>query len=294
MSLASPGEGSGRVQDWASQWEWEPGAGLPGSDALVQQACSIGHSISARRPTKLTPEQVAAINHDPSIQELTRKLQKSRQGSEQYRKLSREICNNKRRLKRIKLQEIRDAWTEEQAIADIQDQVQRKRLVAPVQSQPAQRPAQKRLVEAITVRAADTLEGYFRQRNEAIRAVAAYCTVEEGPIRQKRQKAEPQDNVEEDTRLAARRSVLVKTVNDRPTSCFLCVGKALILKLGDDLVDDLIREFYAPGDLSKHFKRVHLRNLKDNETRFFPIGQEKLDHKSHLQNHALRAHGTRS
>lgn len=38
--------------------------GLEPQNALVQKSCSIGHSISKRRPVNLTPEQAASVNFD--------------------------------------------------------------------------------------------------------------------------------------------------------------------------------------------------------------------------------------
>ena len=72
----------------------------------------------------------------------------------------------------------------------------------------------------------------------------------------------------------------------RPTVCFLCLGNKYLPNA------KRVYSFSTPGDLTKHFRRKHLSNLKEDE----PIGCElckvSLDHKMHLQNHALRVHGT--
>ncbi|KAH8654222.1 hypothetical protein BGZ61DRAFT_487177 [Ilyonectria robusta] len=60
-------------------------------------------------------------------------------------------------------------------------------------------------------------------------------------------------------------SVFVKTEKERPRRCFLCVGKALSLAPDDPEAQDLIHEFYTSGDLSKHFRRKHLSNLRDGD-----------------------------
>jgi hypothetical protein len=67
----------------------------------------------------------------------------------------------KQRLKRELEQKIRDDWTEEQAVDDIERQLQGKgfaKLVVDHVMCP-QRPAQKLLVEAVTSLVGDTLEG---------------------------------------------------------------------------------------------------------------------------------------
>lgn len=89
-------------------------------------------------------------------------------------------------------------------------------------------------------------------------------------------------------------SVFAETEKDMPRRCFICVGKALTLTPDDGAILDLIREFYTPGDLSKHFRRKHLSNLKDCADIHCQVCDLKLDHKQHFQNHALRVHGTLS
>jgi hypothetical protein len=64
---------------------WAILRGQKPQQALMKQACSVGHSISKRRPTDLTPEQAASVNTDPIIRRLQRELQDLRQGSEAYK-----------------------------------------------------------------------------------------------------------------------------------------------------------------------------------------------------------------
>lgn len=102
-----------------------------------------------------------------------------------------------------------------------------------------QRPAQKRLVEALTAPVEATLEGNRLRRNRAIDAVTAYCFVEEGcvvrraraPLDTKRPATPRHRPVDSPLRVATR-FIFVKNEKERPKICFVCVGKALSLITG--------------------------------------------------------------
>ncbi|KAJ5015542.1 hypothetical protein K4K57_012998 [Colletotrichum sp. SAR 10_99] len=151
--------------------------------ALVKQACSIGHSISKRRPIDLTAAQVASISTHPLIRRLAKRINELPRRSKDRKEAQRQMRNEKQRLKREKLQETREKWTDEQAVADIQSQLQGKGFVKSVAVHrpcPPQRPAQKRLLKALTAPLVMTLEAQYRRRDNAIDAIVAYCTVQEG------------------------------------------------------------------------------------------------------------------
>lgn len=105
------------------------------------------------------------------------------QGSKKYKEARRKLRNEKQILKRALEQKIRDEWTACSAVDDIERQLQgvgfAKHAAVDTSSQP-QRPAQRRLIEALTAPLGDTLEGQCRRRDNAIDAVVAYCVVEEG------------------------------------------------------------------------------------------------------------------
>ncbi|KAM4064329.1 hypothetical protein HRG_012698 [Hirsutella rhossiliensis] len=221
--------------------------------ALIRQACSVGHSISKRRPTDLTAEQIASVSTDPIIKRLEQDLRHHRPGSKKHMELRRRLRNEKQRLKRVLKQKIRDEWTARQAVDDIEGQLQGIGFVkqATVNTPICpQRPAQKRLVEALAAPLGNTLEGQYRRRDNAIAAIVAYCMVEEGQtIRGARASVdstrptlmnEPPINSPQHTALM---STFIKTVTDRPRRCFVCVGKALDLTSDDGAVEVLIREF---------------------------------------------------
>ncbi|KAH6955707.1 hypothetical protein BKA56DRAFT_638131 [Ilyonectria sp. MPI-CAGE-AT-0026] len=163
-------------------------------EALMRQACSVGHSISTRRPTDLTPEQSAAVNDDPQIQALLRKredlLQRAK-GSPAARKklgdITKALQSLRAKLRRERKQKYRKGWSRQQAVVDIERQLAGKTFEEPPMpsspSDEAAHPAQKRLFEALTAPMADTIEAEYRRRNNAILVVMAYCPVQEGPSR---------------------------------------------------------------------------------------------------------------
>ncbi|RWA03585.1 hypothetical protein EKO27_g11521 [Xylaria grammica] len=151
--------------------------------ALVKQSNSLGHSISKRRPIDLTPEQAASITTHPLIRRLTKGLEAFRRGSKDYKEARRVIRKEKHRLRRELKQRIRDEWTANQAVEDIERQLQGLGFAKPAAADTScrpQRPAQKRLMEALTTPLVETLEAAYHRRGNAIDAVVVYCAVEEG------------------------------------------------------------------------------------------------------------------
>ncbi|KAH0593457.1 hypothetical protein MHUMG1_08915 [Metarhizium humberi] len=243
--------------------------------ALIDQACSIGHSMSKRRPTGLTAEQTASVASDPRVRRLTTQMRKLRPGSEQHKKTHRELRSLKQKLKRELKQKIRDDWTDEQAVDDIERQLQGIGFAKPLVDHAVRprRPAQKLLVEALTAPVDDTLDGQYRRRDDAIEAIVAYCNVEEGPTVRRTNipsttavsRESLHESSEDNPLFLATMSVFIDKPEQRPRRCFLCIGAALRLPLDDPRVEDKIQEFYTPGDLSKHFRRRHLSQLRDND-----------------------------
>ena len=72
----------------------------------------------------------------------------------------------------------------------------------------------------------------------------------------------------------------------KSTVCFMCLGNE-----GAPLAVR-IYSFSSPGDLTKHFKKKHLKKVEEGGAPECKICSIPLDHKMHLQNHALRIHGT--
>ena len=280
---------------------WAVVRGQKPQQALIRQACSVGHSMSKRRPFDLTVEQSASVNTDPLIVRLAKGLRRHRQGSKEYIEARRQLRNEKGRLKRQLKQKVREEWTAEQAVDDIERQLHgvgfathpgENRISHP------QRPAQKQLVKALSAPLGKTIEEQYHRRNNAIVAITAYCAVEEGitvpyhPTRiPKSAVSSASEPPAESLQHAALMSVLVQNDEERPRRCFICVGRALSLTADDPSITTLTREFYTSGDLNKHFRRSHLRNMRKENEMECPACSVSLDHKQHLLTHAQTVHG---
>ncbi|KAK2051368.1 C2H2 finger domain-containing protein [Colletotrichum caudatum] len=237
------------------------------SDSEALRNLVLGHASSEpQKPQQALIKQSGSISH--SI-------------SKPYKDARREICNKKQRLRRELMQS--DGFTKP-AVADT--------------SRP-QRPAQKRLLTALTAPLIATLEDQYQRRDNAIDAVSAYCLVQEGctmrrprPLSKDSVSKTPSTGSERNLLHLATLSVYARNKTDRPRRCFVCIGQAHSLPPDDPRVDDLIQEFYSSTDLTKHFKRKHLSKMKANDKTECKVCKMPLEHKMHLQNHAFKIHGT--
>lgn len=197
--------------------------------------------------------------------------------------------------------QIRKEWTAKQTVIDIERQLQGQgfeEIVADTSS-PPQRPAQKRLIAALTAPDDSILEEYYKRRDDAIDAIVAYCFVQEGRTPRRTNAASrsthsshPSEPPVNSPVYVAALSVFVKSEKERLRQCFICIGEALSLELGDPRIDELIHELYSPSDLSRHFQRKHLSHLQDIDEIQYQVCNMELKHKMHLQNHTLQIHGT--
>ncbi|RYP44262.1 hypothetical protein DL768_009266 [Monosporascus sp. mg162] len=103
--------------------------------------------------------QAASINTHPRVRALTKKLRTMRPGAKR-RDTVRELRILKQKLRRDLKQRIRDAWADEQAVEDIERQLQG-----------------LEFAELMAVAMGAT---HRSEANDAIGAINAYCPVEEG------------------------------------------------------------------------------------------------------------------
>ncbi|KAH7016012.1 uncharacterized protein B0I36DRAFT_354891 [Microdochium trichocladiopsis] len=194
-------------------------------------------------------------------------------------------------------------WTDKQAVEDIQRQLQGHGFPKPMDVDATcepQRPAQKRLVDALTAPVDDTLEGYYQRRDNLIDAIVAYCSVVEGrTVRRTNSSAVSKPATSPDSRPSeesplevAMLSVFIKHEKERPRRCFLCIGAALSLEANVPRLKELTHEFYTPGDLSKHFRRRHLNQLSTDAKLRCEACDLDLECEMHLKSHALKVYGT--
>ncbi|KAF5520978.1 hypothetical protein CGCA056_v007802 [Colletotrichum aenigma] len=271
--------------------------------ALMKQSCSIGHSISKRRPIDLTPEQSDSVTEHPTVVRLTRALERLPRRSKQSKQTRQAIRKEKERLRRELKQKIRQEWTDKQAIDDIERQIKGvgfAKIATGGTSRP-QGQAQKRLLTKLTAPVVNTLEGQYRRRDDAIAAVSAYCLVQEGCTSRQPQHRPTKGKIpptsghprEGSPVYQAALSVFVADKHERPRRCFICIGQAFHLPPDhEQRSDDLIREFYTSNDLTKHVRRMHLSKIADHDQVECKVCDMTLDRKMHFQRHALEIHGT--
>ncbi|KAF2453690.1 hypothetical protein BDY21DRAFT_417195 [Lineolata rhizophorae] len=241
---------------------------------MMRAACRMSRWIDPQRPWKLTQEQSLSVSSDPKV----RKLQARRAGlrgrpsrADDYRRLVQRITNTKQRLRHALLQ-IRKEWDREQAIRDIQFQLSGGKFEDGVKMKldSAERLSEhNRLIERILTLSAHTLEAEYRRRNLATDAVAAYCMVKEPVCRPGRPRCESLTAMkdEPDRSSEAVEEAMLSVYNDkRPTICFLCLGDEALP------TDD--------------------RHIRDDQKPECNVYRITLEHKMHLQSHALSIHGT--
>jgi hypothetical protein len=163
------------------------------------------------------------------------------------------------------------------------------------------------LIEAILTLPWATFKEEMLRQTEAINAIATYCLFEEGNtcrLPQATRSAGRACNAvkkEEDNRanserkppdasqegklklFAAMRSVMT---DKRPQTCFICVCNPNL-----DL-DKCTQVFKTHGDVTKHIKRKHMKNIKEGDPIDCGLCKLPLAHKMHLQRHAIEVHST--
>jgi hypothetical protein len=287
--------------------------GLDPQESIMRAACTMSRWIDPGRPWGLTAEQALSINNDPiivTLHEHRSRLKKSL-GSKvsnhsEYSKLEKHINSEKQRLRRELLKEIQERYEREGPVQEIERQLSdikveedRTREISSLFSDETL-PEQRRLIETLILAPPGAnYEEEVQRRNNAINAITAYCKIEEGPTSRLRKsgvgRAKPiaknrrdldDENILSPQDKALEAAMLSVFKDTRPTLCFLCVGNTALP------LDERIRLFSSPGNLSVHFKRRHLSNIRDGETIECNVCSMHLDHKMHLQRHAFEIHGT--
>jgi hypothetical protein len=273
--------------------------GIQPQTALMRAACTMSRSIDHRRPRRLTPEQSAAVNNDPSVRSLLNQREKLKRTISNatkhptYKALGSKINQEKQRLRHVLLQEVKKRWEFEQPVHDVEQQLAGGGIKDdPELAHNAMPPAQEELADSILSQPGTTIEEELCRRNRAIRAVMLYCRLEEGgmnPTRTKREKTKPSPpaKTQSEYQSEALESAKVSVYKEmRPRICFVCLGNE---KLPTDV---RTYSFHTSGDLSKHFERKHLQHIKEGESFGCELCQVPLESKMHLQRHALNVHGT--
>lgn len=291
---------------------------------LMRAACRMTRWIDPNRPQELSLEESLSVNRDPYIRRLLAQREKWKQRFQGtvtkqsgYRILNTEIFNTRQRQRSALLKEVQAHWDLENPVNEIELQLSGLKFSEEVKCtldlEDDMPPIQKRLVETIMTLPGTTLEEEFSRRNAAIDVVAAYCKFQEGGTVARSQARLPYARTwrisakETCPQLAAaateNEALSVATLSvfkeERPTICFLCLGEEGLP------FQRRTKSFASPGDLTKHFKRKHLANLKEEDLCSFgdwygkeeqglecKVCQMPLRNKTHLQNHAESIHGT--
>ena len=154
-------------------------------------------------------------------------------------------------------------------------------------------PAQKHLVKILQAPInCKTINDQYQRRNNAIKAVIAYYKVEEdwSPMCHSGKRKQPlrgpppiTSNMRDPPQGSALLTALMSVYDEkRPRRCFLYVGKARSLGESNPSFAELIHEFYTAGDLTKHFRRKHLRHIKEDKHPWCLACNMQLDYKMHL------------
>ena len=159
-------------------------------------------------------------------------------------------------------------------------------------------PEQKHLIETVMLAPpGTTFDEEVSRRNNAINAVTVYCKFQEGETdkRQKRSTGlvkpkiitptEGDQAVTDPAKQAIETAMLSVFKEKRPTICFLCLGNENLH------LAKRVCSFSTPSDLGKHFRR-HLSKIEDGEKIECKVCKMSLEHKMHLQRHAVEIHGT--
>ena len=272
---------------------------------LMRAACRMTRWIDPNRPQNLTREQSQSVDKHQRLRQLlaqrarwNRRFKGAATKQPGYASLSSDIVNLRQRLRAALLKKLRDQWDVENPVNEVELQLSGLKFndnpgtkVQVVDEMPLM---QKRLVETVMTMPGTTVEEEFRRRNAAIDAVAAYCHFQEGgavamprgrPSTQAKG-ACPQLVAADAEKQALSAAMLLVFTEKRPTICFVCLGEASLP------FEKRVYSFASPGDLTKHFKRKHLSNIRGGDWIGCKVCRMSLEHKMHLRNHAARIHGT--
>jgi hypothetical protein len=159
----------------------------------------------------------------------------------------------------------------------------------------------KRFAEAILTLPKPTLEEEMLRRTEAIDAGAEVCRFEEGETsriahnkRRRTEKAvddttehEPSSDNSHPVLESKLQEAIRAVMNDtRPKYCFICVGNPNLD------IEKRTQKFYEHGDVTKHIRRKHLKNMTVAESPACRIHSETFPHTQAFQRHAIDTHST--
>ncbi|CAG8877120.1 unnamed protein product [Penicillium salamii] len=236
--------------------------------------------------------------------------QKFDHADEQYNRSVKQLRNEKGRQKNHLIRENLERYKNEQPVVDSERQLSGKvvdeEVLVALERTGYMTPQHMTLIDTVLTMPGTTIEKEYERRIAAINAVIAVCDAEEGaPSRSrvarkrsadagdmlltaplpKRQNSTPSAE-SDDAFSKAIASVCVKSPEERPTICFICLGTPRLPQ------SERLRMYKNSGSLSRHFVSKHIKPFSNDMRCECSICGEKLESKSMLLNHAERVHGT--
>jgi hypothetical protein len=236
--------------------------------------------------------------------------QKFDHADEQYNRSVKQLRNEKGRQRNHLIRENLERYKNEQPVVDSERQLSGKvvdeEVLVELERTGYMTPQHMTLIDTVLTMPGTTIEKEYERRIAAINAVIAVCDAEEGaPSRSrvarkrsadagdmlptaplpKRQNSTPSGE-SDDAFPKAIASVCIKSPEERPTICFICLGNSRLPE------HKRLEKYKNPGSLSRHFVNTHIKPFSNDMRCECPICGEKLESKSALLNHAERVHGT--
>ncbi|CAI7602552.1 unnamed protein product [Penicillium pancosmium] len=256
------------------------------------------------------PRFRAARKQWKTQEKTVKKLQKKYEyAEEQYDRSVKQLRNEKNRQRHCLIRENLERYKNEQPVIDSERQLSGKMVDEEVkvalESTGYMTPQHMTLIDTVLTMPGATTEKEYERRIAAINAVIAVCDAAEGapsrPHTTKKRSADPIDNssadpiakrqrpaasgAEGDVFSQAIASVCVKSPEERPTICFICLGNPMLPER------ERLWKFKNSGSLSRHFVNKHIKPYSNNMQCECTICGEQLASKSALLNHAQGAHG---
>lgn len=269
--------------------------GTEPQDAMMRASATMSRTIDRRRPDRLTLAQSLSVNKFPEVQTLLERREQLGQDFSrmndaeilEYRDLGRQINRERQFQRRALRKKYRMLWDAEQPVRDVERQIAGLEVEAqPETLNDAMLPSQVELANSILSEPETTIQQERCRRNRAIDAVALHCSVEEGGMNSMRTKERRAKSQSEHESEALEVALLSVYQDRRPRRCWKCVGNVNLP------VAERVYEFGRSGDLTRHFDRKHLRNIKEGDSLGCELCEMALDDKEHLQRHGLDVHGT--
>ncbi|KAJ5346269.1 hypothetical protein N7452_004273 [Penicillium brevicompactum] len=255
-------------------------------------------------------EEGTISEHQHKSQKKLRAVQdRAVEAKRKFNRALRELRNQKQRQRNKRIRVNLERYKNEQPVIDLERQLAGKlvdRKVMGALEHTSSMPSEfVTVIDTMLTVPGATVEAEYQRRINAIKAVTAFCGVEEGrPTPRltqscrrlasddipfpptKRQRCSEEEKTDAILHQAIQ-SVRINSHEDRPTICFLCVGNPSLS------IKDRVKKYATSGSLTRHFLRKHLNppwplkgvacNVCDNLS---------LQQKSILLNHAKDVHGT--